>query len=152
MEDFRIIKIRESAEFASNAAQWFHSKWNVPLSAYVESINDCICSDSFVPQWYVVVHKGTIIAGAGVIENDFHNRKDLTPNVCAVYVEKQYRKQGIAGRLLDFICDDFHKNGIDTLYLLTDHTDFYERYNWQFLCMVRGDGEEQMSRMYIHKF
>ena len=151
MKHCTIIKIRENPEFGQQAAKWFHSKWNVPLSAYVESINDCICSDSFVPQWYVVVYNGTIIAGAGVIENDFHNRKDLAPNVCAVYVEEQYRRQGIAGRMLDFICDDFYSNGIDTLYLVTDHTGFYERYDWRFLCMVQGDGEEQLSRMYVHK-
>ncbi len=47
-----------------------------------------------------------IIAGIGVIENDFHNRKDLAPNVCAVYVEEAYRNRGIAGRMLQFVCDD----------------------------------------------
>ena len=152
MEKYKVIKIRENPEFSPQAAQWFHSKWNVPLVAYEQSIEDCIGGDGFVPQWYIVLHNDTIIAGAGVIENDFHDRKDLTPNVCAVYVEEQYRKQGIAGRVLDFICDDFHQNGIDTLYLLTDHTGFYERYGWQFLCMVQGDGEEYLSRMYIHRF
>lgn len=40
--------------------------------------------------------------------------------------------------------------GIGTLYLLTDCDSFYERYDQEFLCMVRGDGEE-MSRMYVHK-
>ena len=85
-----------------------------------------------------------------MIENDFHERKDLTPNVCAVYVDKAYRNQGIAGFLLQYVCDDMAAMGVDTLYLLTDHTGFYERYGWQFTCMVRGnDGE--LSRMYIHK-
>lgn len=92
-----------------------------------------------------------IIAGAGVIENDFHDRKDLSPNVCAVYVEKDFRNQGIAGKMLDFICKDMKAMGIDTLYLLTDHTAFYERYGWNFLCMAQGDGEEALSRMYFHK-
>ena len=44
--------------------------------------------------------------------------------------------------------------GIDTLYLITDHTSFYERYGWEFLCMVREEGEEEepgMIRMYVHK-
>ena len=43
-----------------------------------------------------------------VIENDFHNRKDLTPNVCAVYVEENYRCQRIAGKLLEYVCEDCH--------------------------------------------
>lgn len=41
--------------------------------------------------------------------------------------------------------------GVDTLYLITDHKDFYERYGWEFLCMAQGDGEPNMSRMYIHR-
>lgn len=52
-----------------------------------------------VPQWYVVVQGDKIIAGLGVIENDFHDRKDLSPNVCAVHVEEAYRCRGIAGEM-----------------------------------------------------
>ncbi len=28
---------------------------------------------------------------------------------------------------------------------------FYERYGWEFLCMVRGDGEPGLTRMYVHR-
>ncbi len=38
------------------------------------------------------------------------------------------------------------KYGIDTLYLITDHTSFYERYGWEFLCMVQGEGEPDMTK------
>lgn len=31
----------------------------------------------------------------GSIANDFHDRKDLTPNICAVYTEEAYRGRGI---------------------------------------------------------
>ena len=41
--------------------------------------------------------------------------------------------------------------GVDTLYLITDHNNFYERYGWEFLCMVLRDGEPNMTRMYIHR-
>lgn len=34
----------------------------------------------------------------GSIANDFHDRKDLTPNICVVYTEEAYRGRGIAGR------------------------------------------------------
>lgn len=47
--------------------------------------------------------------------------------------------------------DDMKKKGIDSLYLITDHTSFYERYGWKFLYMVQEDGEPDMSRMYIHR-
>ena len=97
------------------------------------------------------MEEDTIIGGLGVIANDFHDRKDLTPNVCAVYVEAEHRCQGIAGELLNFVCVDMASFGIDTLYLVTDHTGFYERYGWEFLCMVQGDGEPEKTRMYVHR-
>ncbi len=103
-----------------------------------------------VPAWYLAMENGRIIGGLGVIENDFHNRKDLSPNVCAVYTEKAHRRRGVAGALLRFVCDDMNAKGIDTLYLVTDHTSFYERYGWKFLCMVQGDDEPDLSRMYVH--
>ena len=92
-----------------------------------------------------------IFGGIGVIENDFHDRKDLSPNVCAVYTEPDCRGQGIARKLLDLVCADMKEQGIDTLYLLTDHTSLYERYGWEFFCMAQGDGEEKPSRIYRHQ-
>lgn len=150
-KEYRIIKIKEHKELVAQASEWFHEKWNIPKEAYMDSMEDCIKDISPVPQWYIVLDREKIIAGIGVIENDFHDRKDLTPNICAVYVEKEYRNHGIAGDMLKYICDDFKSMGIDTLYLITDHTDFYERYDWKFLCMVQGVGEPYMTRMYIHK-
>ena len=35
---------------------------------------------------------------------------------------------------------DMAARGVDTLYLCTDHTSFYERYGWEFYCMVEEDG------------
>ncbi len=147
----QIIKIREHAEISQKAAAWFHEKWGIPLEAYQESIGECLKGEKVIPQWYVAVENEAIIGGLGVIENDFHDRKDLTPNVCAVYVEENCRCRGIAGELLQYVCKDMEESGIHTLYLVTDHTSFYERYGWEFLCMVQGEGEPDMTRMYVHK-
>ena len=149
-----IFKIRDHGELAKEAALWFHTKWAVPLEAYEASIQECLAGKGGVPQWYVAAEQGKIIGGLGVIEHDFHDRKDLTPNLCALYVEEDFRCRGIAGALLDEACMDMAGFGIDTLYLITDHTSFYERYGWEFLCMVREEGEEEelgMIRMYVHK-
>ncbi|KEZ87261.1 GNAT family acetyltransferase [Clostridium sulfidigenes] len=151
MSNYRIIKIQEHPELKNYAANWFHEKWNIPLEAYLESIDECMKNKTPVPQWYIVIIGDKIVGGLGVIENDFHNRKDLTPNVCAVYVEDDYRCQGIAGKMLNYVCDDMREKNIDTLYLVTDHTSFYECHGWEFLCMVQAEGEKNLTRMYIHR-
>lgn len=151
MNTYPIAKLREHPEWAEQAAAWFHEKWGIPEEAYRESMADCLKKQAPVPQWYVVRDGAQIVGGLGVIENDFHDRKDLTPNVCAVYVEEAYRNRGIAGALLQFAAEDMAAQGIDTLYLLTDHTSFYERYGWEFFCLAQGDGEPEPSRMYRHQ-
>ena len=149
--EYKIIRLIDHPERKDQAAQWFHKKWGIPLEAYKKSMEECLTQKNPIPQWYMAIENDTIIAGLGVIENDFHNRKDLTPNVCAVYTEEKKRCNGIAGALLNYVCADMKEKGIHTLYLVTDHTSFYERYGWEFLCMVQGDGEPNLTRMYVHK-
>lgn len=150
MDNYKIINIKNQPELIENAAVWFHDKWRVPTEEYRKSMKESLGSIVPVPQWYLVMEGGRIIGGAGVIQNDFHKRKDLTPNVCALYVGEDRRCRGIAGELLQFICGDMRKNGIYTLYLITDHTSFYEKYGWEYLCMAEED-EGGMTRMYIYK-
>lgn len=148
--DYPIIQIADRPDLLRPAARWFHEKWQIPLDAYLESMTASL-SGGAVPRWYAALDGGTIIGGLGVIENDFHNRKDLRPNVCAVYTEEAYRCRGVARALLARVCEDMNAAGIHTLYLLTDHTSFYERCGWEYYCPALGDGETEPSRMYIHR-
>ena len=144
------INLRNRPELKESAADWFHDKWGVPKEAYLECM-DAYLSGETELGWYLCLDEERIVGGMGVIENDFHDRKDLTPNVCAVYTEEAYRNQGIAGKLLNMTVDDLRSKGITPVYLVTDHIGFYERYGWEFLCMVQGDGETDLTRMYIHR-
>ena len=151
MKHYETVDLRTAPHRIPEAAAWFSQKWGIPEQAYLDSMEDSLEPGAVVPRWYVVCDQEKIFAGLGVIENDFHERKDLTPNVCAVYVDQEYRNRGIAGQMLKRVCEDMKAAGIKCLYLLTDHDSFYARYGWAFSCMVQGDGEEEMSRMYIHK-
>ena len=62
-------------------------------------------------------------------------------------MEPDYRGRGLARALLDYVRLDASRLGLDTLYLLTDHTAFYERCGWSFLCMAEDD-EGGHGRMY----
>ncbi len=150
MESFKYITLREYPELKEKAASWFSSKWGVPKEAYLSCMNDYLNKKTEYG-WYLCINKDEIIGGLGVIDNDFHDRKDLTPNICAVYVEEKYRNKGIAGKLLNMVVSISKSKGITPIYLITDHKGFYEKYGFEFLCMVQGDGEPNMSRMYIHK-
>lgn len=147
---YQYITLRERSDLKQSAAEWFNSKWGVPTAAYLECI-DMYLNNKTEYGWYLCLDGNKIVGGLGVIENDFHNRPDLTPNICAVFTEEKYRGRKIAGRLLDMAVEDLRAKGVTPVYLLTDHIGFYEKYGWEFFCMVQGDGESDMSRMYIHR-
>ena len=150
MTKHRYITLRDVPEWMLPAAEWFHNNWGIPTEAYLECM-EAYLHDETEYGWYLCLNGNQIVGGMGVIENDFHDRKDLVPNVCAVFTDEKYRNQGIAGNLLNMVVDDMKSKGISPIYLVTDHIGFYEKYGWEFLCMVQGDGEPNMSRMYIHR-
>lgn len=149
-KNYSFVNLRQVPEIKNKAASWFSSKWGVPEEAYLECM-DAYLSGETEYGWYLCLDGEKIVGGMGVIENDFHERKDLFPNVCAVYTEEEYRCQGIAGRLLNMVVDELRSAGVSPVYLLTDHTGFYERYGWEFYCLSMGDGEETPARLYIHR-
>lgn len=150
MKEYKYITLRQQPQLKNKAVEWFHSKWGVPQEEYLECMENYLNNETEFG-WYLCLDEDKIIGGLGVIENDFHERKDLTPNVCAVYTEKEYRCRGIAGNLLNMVVGDLKSKNIIPIYLLTDHTGFYEKYGWEFLCMVQGNDEPNMSRMYIYR-
>ena len=150
MSGYRLVTLRERPDLRDAAAAWFHSAWGVAEEAYRGCMDEYLSGKTELG-WYLCLDEGRIVGGLGVVDNDFHDRKDLAPNVCAVYVEEDHRGQGIAGSLLRLVVEDLRAKGIAPLYLVTDHTGFYERYGWEFLCMVQGDGEPDPSRLYVHR-
>lgn len=147
---YKYLTLREMPALMSIAAEWFSSKWGVPTEAYLECMEAYLGNETEYG-WYLCLCNDEIVGGLGVIENDFHDREDLTPNICAVYTEESHRRRGIAGKLLNMAVEDLRSKEITPVYLLTDHTGFYERYGWEFFCLAMCDGEEEPSRMYVHR-
>ena len=149
MAALEYLSLRQVPELLNPAAAWFHEKWGVPREAYLAHMRAYLSGESEYG-WYLCLDAGRIVGGLGVIDNDFHDRKDLSPNICAVYTESEWRGRGVAGRLLDAAVADLRAAGFSPVYLVTDHTGFYERYGWEYCCMAREDGGGGLTRVYRH--
>ena len=121
MSQIEILPLRGHPEWWEAAAGWFSGKWGVPREEYRRSMAEAQRTRAAVPRWYLALNGARIAGGIGVIENDFHPRRDLRPNVCALFVEPPYRGRGLAGALLQTVCREMQALGEPTLYLLTDH-------------------------------
>ena len=96
MEKYSYITLRQQPQLKERAAEWFHQKWNVPKEAYLKCMDEYLNGETEYG-WFLCLDGDTLIGGLGVIENDFHDRKDLTPNICAVYTEREIPLQGHCG-------------------------------------------------------
>lgn len=148
IESLEFTSIKNKPELIEEAAFWFSSKWNVLMESYLECMTNYVNGQTEFG-WFICLDKNKIVGGLGVIENDFHERKDLSPNICAVYVEEAYRNNGIAGILLNKAVEELKINNISPVYVITDHIGFYERYGFKFLTTTKCD-DGAISRVYIH--
>lgn len=119
--EIRIVRISDEPSKIDEAARWFHEKWWIPDDAYQESMEGA--SKIGVPEWYLCLCGEKLIGGMDVIENDFHPRKDLAPNVCAVDTEglgrgretlsdvRSHRKRNLPQTEMRSVCGRFFMVG-----------------------------------------
>ena len=117
------------------AIAYFQEKWasEDSMMVYEDCIRSSLTAEGPLPQWYVMVHDGRIIAGAGLIANDFISRMDLWPWLAALYVEEEFRGRALGGEIIRFALDDAAHLGFDNLCLCTDHIGYYEKYGFVYL-------------------
>lgn len=130
-----IISIKKQPEYASIAIKYFQEKWanKDSLKVYEDCINNCITSNSPLPQWYLLLNNDEIVGCAGLITNDFISRMDLYPWVCALYIEEKYRGNSYGSILLSEAKKDALNAGFKRLYLCTDHIGYYEHYDFNYI-------------------
>ena len=95
MKEYNYVTLRQKPELKEKAATWFHNKWKVPQEAYLK------CMEAYLNYetgygWYLCLDSECIVGSLDVIENDFHDRKDLTPNVCAIIYSNPIYGKGIS--------------------------------------------------------
>ena len=96
MTEIELFSVREHPELADDMIAFFQRHWATKesMKVYENCIRSCLETDSPLPQWYVLMLNGKIVAGAGLITNDFISRMDLWPWLAALYVEEECRGCG----------------------------------------------------------
>lgn len=141
-----IFEVAQRQEFYASALDWFSSKWGIPRVEYEKSFEDMLKGGA-LPHWYIAVENGEIIGGCGLIQNDFVDRVDLFPYICALFVEPKARGHELGGKLLEFARRRAHTHGFEKAYLCTSHIGYYERYGFTHIATGHHPGGDT-SRIY----
>jgi len=130
-----VINVRKNPEYKERAIAYIQSKWGNRRNkkVYEDCISHSIGAKNPLPVWYLLMDSETIIGCAGLITNDFISRGDLWPWLCALFVDKKYRGQGLGNLLISQAKKEVAEMGFDKLYLCTDHVGYYEKYDFAYI-------------------
>ena len=129
-----ISSLRDHPEQMEAVIAYFQQQWasEESMMVYDDALRRTPGAKNPLPQWYWLQDGERIIGCAGLITNDFISRGELYPWLCALYIEPEYRQQGLARRLIEHIARHAHTLGFSQLHLCTDIDGFYEKSGFIF--------------------
>jgi predicted GNAT family N-acyltransferase len=130
----KIVSIREFTEYKEIATKYIHSKWGNDnnYQVYEDSILDCVINKGSTPYWYLLEENNKIIGCAGLIDHYFISRTDLSPWLCSLYIESDYRGKALGSILIEKIKEDSKKERFKSVYLCTQLDGYYEKYGFHY--------------------
>ncbi|WP_438432938.1 GNAT family N-acetyltransferase [Gorillibacterium sp. sgz500922] len=128
-----IMGVRENPELLPQAVRYFSERWGIDERIYHDCMLHSLTTASPLPRFYLMMEADRIIGGFGLITNDFVSRGDLFPYLCALYIEEERRGNKLGADLLEHGRREAGSLGFDKLYLCTDHTNYYEKYDWRHI-------------------
>ncbi|WP_320202878.1 GNAT family N-acetyltransferase [Agrobacterium rosae] len=116
----QISNLRQHPAFADIIAdRGWHAWWTesgVPLEEYRAHLDPMLETDG-IPAALVAHDDDRYIGSVLIIENDLDERPDYAPWIAALWVEPDFRRQGIAAQLIASSREYAAQRGHDTCYL-----------------------------------
>jgi len=130
----KIISVRETEEYKEVVTKYIHSKWGSEdnYQIYEDSIYGCVNKKESTPYWYILKEDNKIVGCAGLIDHDFINRTDLSPWLCSLYIESDYRGGTLGSILIEKVKEDAKKEHFKKIYLCTELDGYYEKYGFNY--------------------
>jgi N-acetylglutamate synthase-like GNAT family acetyltransferase len=138
MSTMKIINLADAPEHIPQIASWHHAQWGYlnPGSSLEQRIFKMqrYLTSAAIPTMFIAVEGQELLGTAALVESDMDSHPELSPWLASVYVNADYRQQGIGAQLVKSLATAAKIQGIKTLYLFTpDQRHFYEQLGWQFM-------------------
>lgn len=130
----KIELITKESDLLKKGVDYFWKNWGSEsnFNFYKNCIENSFSENGCLPKFYLMLNNEEIVGCYALLTNDIISRQDLMPWFACLYVEENYRNQGLAERLLKHSLNESQKLGFDTIYLSTELNDFYEKKGWKY--------------------
>ena len=136
MNTLKIIKLKAKHHGINTVANWTFNEWGHlrPGNTLEDTIHRLQggLGDNIVPSIYLAEMDNKPIGTVSLVECDMHIRRQYTPWVASVYVDTEWRNQGIGSKLMNHVENQAKTNGIKNAYLFTPNKQkMYSRLGWR---------------------
>lgn len=135
LHDVSIVPVKDNPVFFDIVAnrvwkQWWEAKGQTE-NAVADGLRHAFAAQSFCGA-FAAVHKGAYVGSAMVIESDMDDRPEYSPWIAGIFVEPQYRGQGIGATLVTHAAQNAFQHGASTVYLCATRKNatYYDMLGW----------------------
>jgi chloramphenicol 3-O-phosphotransferase/N-acetylglutamate synthase-like GNAT family acetyltransferase len=130
-KNIQIVSLHEKPELADEVIAYANQNWP-PISKYfTQVVQQVLTRHGSLPKCFILLRNEQIIGFYSLLEQDFVERKDLSPWIATIFVDEKERGQRLCKEMLlhgRAIAGDL---GFDKVYLSSNHIQFYEKYGFK---------------------
>jgi len=134
--DITIEKLtNKNSPYFETVCEWQCGWWGFEYERkqVFDFMERCLNEDK-VPQTYIAIKDDVVVGNYCILMgDDISVRPNYYPWLANVYVDPDFRGQGICNVLMEDAVKRFKELGVKRAYLHTRHHDLYEKYGWTLL-------------------
>lgn len=137
MSRIKIVKVtEEDTDFIEIITDWLYNWWGkiegYSKQAIKEYSKRAVCEKK-IPHTFIALMDGKPVGMYHIVMGDCKVRPDIYPWLSDVYVDIQFRGQGIGKILIESVYEKAKGLGLKKIFLYTHLDNVYEKYGWKFV-------------------
>ena len=136
IEQVDIINLLDDKKCIEEVSEWIWNEWSKKNNAKKEDViyrSEHSLNYDKIPQMYIAKYNNEVIGVVSIWRNDLTARQDLYPWMATLLVKPEYRNKGVGKKLQKKCIEECRRLKYDSLYLITEHENYYEKTGWKFL-------------------
>lgn len=126
-----IKSIKECPERRMEFIEYVSEEWPVVKNVVIPKIEDSLATANGMPITFLLLKNDRIIGFYQLVEQELLVRKNLSPWISPMFIDKSERGQALGLLLLDHGRKMAGELGYEKVILTTDHIQYYEKYGFR---------------------
>ncbi|MGR5094749.1 GNAT family N-acetyltransferase [Vibrio maritimus] len=147
-KEWRSVLLTDVPQYKPTVIDWYFSAWGKrdpsnTLESYTQKL-ETFLQDGSIPAHLVICDNERLIATAHIRKHEIPSYVDYENWLGGVFVDSDYRGQGVAEIVVNSVIEEAEALGITALYLQTEDLSggLYAKLGWKKLHQISNKGSE----------